>query len=352
METPIFMALALIGVAPVTSEYAAASEAAVLALPRGIGPDVLGVIVNDADPLSVKIGEYYQARRSIPDGHMIHVRFTPGSPVMGPQEFEAIKAQIDAQVPAQVQAYALTWVKPWRVDCMSITTAFAAGFDQAFCARGCIPTRVSPYYNSDSWAPFRHYQLRPAMSIAALDFEGAKRLIDRALRSDASYPRGTGYLLDTTDKNRNARAPLFDPLVQYLGRFIHLEHVHADYIENKPDVLFYFTGLPEVPKLQTNGFVPGAIADHLTSAGGVLTDSAQMSSLRWLEAGAAGSYGTVVEPCAFPAKFPNPAIVISRYLRGESLIEAYWKSVAMPGQGIFLGEPLARPYGGTSRPGE
>jgi hypothetical protein len=28
------------------------------------------------------------------------------------------------------------------------------------------------------------------------------------------------------------------------------------------------------------------------------------------------------------------------------LIEAYWKSVRMPGQGIFIGEPLARPFGG------
>jgi hypothetical protein len=27
------------------------------------------------------------------------------------------------------------------------------------------------------------------------------------------------------------------------------------------------------------------------------------------------------------------------------LIEAYWKSVAWPGQGIFIGEPLARPFG-------
>jgi hypothetical protein len=32
------------------------------------------------------------------------------------------------------------------------------------------------------------------------------------------------------------------------------------------------------------------------------------------------------------------------YLRGSSLIEAYWKSVAQPGQGIFVGEPLAKPF--------
>jgi hypothetical protein len=32
------------------------------------------------------------------------------------------------------------------------------------------------------------------------------------------------------------------------------------------------------------------------------------------------------------------------YLAGETLIESYWKSVAMPGQGLFIGEPLAAPY--------
>jgi hypothetical protein len=73
-----------------------------------------------------------------------------------------------------------------------------------------------------------------------------------------------------------------------------------------------------------------------------------MSSLRWLEAGATGSYGTVAEPCNLPDKFPSPGIVIKHYLQGEPLVEAYWKGVAMPGEGIFIGEPLARPFGRRS----
>jgi hypothetical protein len=43
-------------------------------------------------------------------------------------------------------------------------------------------------------------------------------------------------------------------------------------------------------------------------------------------------------------KFPNIGILMHHYLRGETIIEAYWKSVAMPGQGLFIGEPLARPF--------
>jgi uncharacterized protein (TIGR03790 family) len=69
-----------------------------------------------------------------------------------------------------------------------------------------------------------------------------------------------------------------------------------------------------------------------------------MSALRWLEAGATGSYGAVVEPCNLTQKFPNPALVAANYLNGDTLIEAYWKSVAMPGQGVFIGEPLATPF--------
>jgi len=32
-------------------------------------------------------------------------------------------------------------------------------------------------------------------------------------------------------------------------------------------------------------------------------------------------------------------------LDGDTVLEAYWKSVEMPGQGLFIGEPLARPFG-------
>ncbi len=119
-----------------------------------------------------------------------------------------------------------------------------------------------------------------------------------------------------------------------------------DAVKYATDVLFYFTGVANVAGLETLRFVPGAIADHLTSSGGDLTDrgSGQTSALRWLEAGATGSYGTVVEPCAFAQKFPSPVVAIGRYLQGETLIEAYWKSVLMPGQGIFIGEPLAAPF--------
>lgn len=316
-------------------------------LPKNsLDADELAVIVNDEDPLSVQIAEYYQSKRNIPAKNMIHIKFVPGATVMTEIEFKKIKATVDAKTPRNVQAYALTWAKPYRVDCMSITTAFAAGFDKKYCAEGCLPTKLNPYFNSNSIAPFKNFKLRPTMALAGTNFEEVKELIDRGLKSDDTRPEGTGYLLDTSDRNRNVRAESYAEVIKYLSPALKLERVKANFIERKPDVLFYFTGSADVPKISSNTFIPGAIADHLTSAGGQLTDSYQMSSLRWLEAGATGSYGAVVEPCNFPGKFPHPGIAMSHYLQGETLIEAYWKSVAMPGQGIFIGEPLAKPFGG------
>lgn len=317
----------------------------------GITRETLAIIVNDDDPQSREVARYYQARREIPAANIIHVSFAPGMSAMSKPTFEKIKKDVAARTPANIQAYVLTWTAPYRVECMSITTAFAMGFNKKFCSQNCSATWPNTYFNSDSHAPYSDHGIRPTMALAGISVEEVKKLIDRGLSSDASFPRGTGYLVSTSDKARNVRAELYPTIREYLGGKLNLQIVQADEIRDRHDVLFYFTGIASVRGLKTIRFLPGAIADHLTSAGGQLTDSGQMSSLRWLEAGATGSYGTVVEPCNLLGKFPSPGIVMTHYLLGSPLIEAYWKSVGMPGEGIFIGEPLARPFENHQRPG-
>ena len=112
--------------------------------------------------------------------------------------------------------------------------------------------------------------------------------------------------------------------------------------------MFDFTGVARVATMASNHFLDGAIADHLTSFGGVLHPAAarRPRSSGWT-VGATGSYGTSSEPCNFRGKFPEVGVVMAHYLAGETLLEAYWKSVLMPGQGVFVGDPLARPFGGV-----
>jgi len=328
-------------------------EPAVAAPPQFLLPKIhlepadLAVIVNDDDPLSRRIADYYQAQRGIPQANIIHVRFPPGNRVMSTKDFARIKAEVDRNTPPSVQAYALTWALPFRVGCMSITSAFAFGFDKAYCSN-CLPTKASPYFNSPSLAPYRDFGMRPTIALAGIDFEHVKALIDRGIAADETHPTGTGYLVSTTDKKRNVRAVTYPDVVRSTRGWIKMEEIHGNYIRDRHDVLFYFTGLTNVHFLDTLKFVPGALADHLTSGGGNLTNRGQMSVLRWLEAGATGSYGAVMEPCNYRAKFPDPGTAIFWYLRGASLIEAYWKSVAWPGEGIFVGEPLAAPFAGYS----
>ena len=312
--------------------------------PAVLGPQHLAIIINDADPLSRSIGEYYIAKRGIPVGNVIHVNFKPGKNVMPAKVFKSLKADIDQRTPASVQAYALSWTAPYRVGCMSITTAFAAGYNEDFCAKGCKPTKASPLFNSSSSRPFSDFGWRPAMMLAGEDLAAVEKLIDRGIAADESRPPGTAYLMSTSDKARNVRARFYQGIQLMQSDRFRIAALGSNSLKYRSDVMFYFTGLASVPDIDTNRYLPGAIADHLTSAGGQLTGSKQMSSLRWLAAGATGSYGTVVEPCAFVQKFPRPNVVIDRYLNGETLLEAYWKSVEWPGQGVFIGEPLAAPF--------
>ena len=330
-RTAVILLLLLLGAARAPAPAAA------------LGPEQLGLIVNTADPYSVEIGAYYARRRGIPAGNVVFVTLPVGRDEIGRQDFEAAKAAADARLPATVQALVLAWTTPFRVECLSITTAFAFGFDSAFCAEGCRPTRRSSYFNSSSGAPFTDLKLRPTMLLAGQRVEDGRALIDRGVAADATFPDGTAYLLSTSDRARNTRAAGY-ALLDAMRPRVRVERLEADEIRDRRDVLFYFTGIPAVAGLETLRFRPGAIADHLTSSGGVLTGHSQMSVLRWLEAGATASYGAVTEPCNFTSKFPYPALAIARYTRGETLLEAYWKSVAMPGQGVFVGEPLAAPF--------
>jgi uncharacterized protein (TIGR03790 family) len=320
----------------------------IILLPKNhIEASELAVVINDNDPYSTAVGNYYVQRRHIPAANVIHVQLPVNKATLTRQEFGDLKQQLDQATPSRVQAYALVWLKPYRVECMSITTAVSSGLDQAFCSdQRCAVTRRNPLFNSDSSTPYTDYGWRPSMLLAASDVEHGKALVDRGIAADNSQPEGTAYLLETPDKARSVRAVGYPLLRHLLQGLVNIEILQQKSISQRQDVLFYFTGLTRVPDIDSNHYMPGAIADHLTSAGGILDGSRQMSSLRWLEAGATGSYGTVVEPCNLLAKFPDPTVVMGHYLRGNTLLEAYWKSVLMPGEGVFIGEPLARPFGG------
>jgi len=309
-----------------------------------VNNQTLAILVNKNDPESVEIAEYYQKKRLIPESHIIYLNFKAQTDELTEAEFRKIENQLSEKIGENIQAYALAWRKPWRVDCMSITSAFSLGYSEEFCATGCKATRPVKYFNSRSRQPYTDFKIRPSMMLSAGNVEKVKKLIDKGVSADFTRPDGTAYLLSTSDKNRNVRAVFYNRIKNIFSWVLNVDVLNANAIKNKTDVLFYFTGHKKVKWVDNNAYLPGAIADHLTSGGGRLFKGRQMSILNWIDAGVTGSYGAVVEPCNFIQKFPNPEVVIQKYLSGNTLIEAYWKSVQMPGQGVFVGEPLASPY--------
>ena len=338
------------------ADSAPEAQAPKLILPKSaLTADELGVLVNASDPQSKEVAAHYVAARKIPSENVVTLTF-PVNDVMTEADFATAKAAVDAALGPKIQGLAITWTKPYRVACMSVTSAFALGFDKKHCnttGGSCGPTASVPTYDSDSVAPFTDHGIRPAMMLVGKDAATAKALIDRGVAADDTFPTGDGFLVRTTDTARSVRWPSFvaltsdwtDPSVMKLSYVDNSAGTGSNVIENQKNVFFYFTGLASVPKIETNTYRPGAIADHLTSYGGQVPTSGQMSIAKWIEVGATGSFGTVVEPCNYKSKFPEPEVVVPRYYRGETLLEAYFKSVSTPGEGLFVGEPLARPFG-------
>jgi uncharacterized protein (TIGR03790 family) len=307
-------------------------------------PQHVAVVVNEADPASVAAGEYYRERRGLPPQNLVRVRIEGAPRRLTVEQFERLRAEIDAAVPAAVQVLALAWTAPYAVECNGLTAALTVGFDAALCANGCAPGKPSPYFDSKSVRPRDDHGMRLAMLLPVQSPGAAKALVDRGVAADGSRPAASAYFVITPDKPRNSRARFFPRPMRLASPPLNVVVLEADALRDRRDVMLYLTGAISVPDLDTLGFLPGALADHLTSIGGDLLGEGQMSSLRWLEAGATASYGTVSEPCNHWQKFPHPTVLLKHYLAGATAVEAYWKSVAWPAQGVFIGEPLASPY--------
>jgi uncharacterized protein (TIGR03790 family) len=309
----------------------------------------LGLVINVADPYSVRVGEFYaQARKLTPD-QVLRLEL-PIRASLTPEEYDGLARAVSSYFGAHIQALALAWTEPYAVNCNSITAALTLGYDASLCENTCAPGKRSRYFDSPTARPNTELQLRPSMLLAAPDVASALAMIKRGVSSDSSLglrgaPPVNAYFVTTADAARNVRAPYFPPpgALTRLGLDVHVQTGQPQDMANR--VVLYETGAVRVEHPQSMDWVPGALADHLTSFGGQLDGSSgQMSILEWIAAGATASYGTVSEPCSYPQKFPQPQLLLLNYVQGSSAIEAYWKSVAWPQQGVFVGEPLAAPF--------
>lgn len=308
----------------------------------------LGLVINSADPLSEQIGELYAQTRGLRPEQILRVELPRGTHLT-PVEARALRERIDAAFGERIQALALAWRQPYAVECQSITAVLTLGYEPGLCRDTCRPSRPSPYFNAATTAPWRDLKLRPSMLLAAASLPAARALLERGVAADGAQwrvgaPPARAYFVSTADRLRNVRAALFPAPLRLKRPALEVRVGATAEIGVPENALLYLTGAAHVDGLEQVRWLPGALADHMTSTGGQLEGGSQMSALRWLEAGATASYGSVSEPCNHLQKFPHPQALLGHYLQGATAIEAYWKSVAWPQQGVFIGEPLAAPF--------
>ena len=330
----------------------------------GLGPQNVLIVVNDASTNSQALGQYYQEARGIPESQVVHVLTSVGPELSATaftnEVWQPIQSHIDSYgLSNQVRAILYSMDLPSRIvqmNAVNSSTAMAfyglktyPGSPVCLIANGS----ANPYFAAEE-----SFDVRQGMGgageflssmLTADSLEQAQAVVDRAILADGVCPTGTVYYLHSTDLARNVRWPQHeevDVLTRLTGCPLTGRIEDGNTLTGRSDVAGCMIGRTRIPgeDLASNTFVLGALSDHLTSFGGRLFDSGgQMSVLKWLEAGCAGSYGTVVEPCNFIEKFPDARLHFW-YGRGFSMAEAYFMSVKNPYMGIVVGDPLCAPY--------
>ena len=309
----------------------------------------MGLIINTADPDSVRVGQHYIAARKLAPWQVLRLAL-PLKTQLSREEFDVLARAVAAHFGARTQALALAWVAPYAVECNAITAALTLGFDADACKPGCTPSRPSRYFNAATARPWGELGLRPSMLLAAGTVAQTLALIDRGVAADGSMllrgrPPVNVMLLSTDDAPRRVRMGLYPPAGFLPAVGVNVQTVPAAALAATQRVLMVTTGSLHAPVGPAPDWIAGGLGDHLTSYGGDLFGNhGQGTALDWIASGATASYGSVSEPCNFPQKFPHPQVVLLHYLQGSTAIEAYWKSVAWPQQGLFVGEPLAAPF--------
>jgi hypothetical protein len=170
--------------------------------------------------------------------------------------------------------------------------------------------------------------------------------LGRSAKADGTHPKGTIYFMKNNDVRSGVRDRLFPEAVKELEKLgVDAKIVNGTVPLNCRDVQGVCMGTANFKwKASGSTILPGALCEHFTSFGGVLSAGNEQTTLvEFLRYGAAGASGTVTEPYASWQKFPVPQIQV-HYARGCTLAEAYYQSVFGPYQLLVVGDPLCRPW--------
>ncbi len=336
----------------------------------GSGLNVV-VVVNQNSSNSVQLGNYYCEKRQVPPQNVLRTSWTGGNVSWQKSDFQSVilnplLAMLTArQLRTQTDYVLLSMDFPYRVETggglgvngtNSTTSALFYGFKadyppQIIPGSCSLPDASSNAYAGSecvfrSVAPGSSRTNFLAVMLTSSNLDQAKLVIDEAVAGDGTFPTQTVYLAKSSDVFRNLRYPLFDNAVfnTRLRGNCSVQRTTGDPAYSYGAILGLESGWGNPYVIGNSTFVPGGLADILTSWSGTLFEnSGQINLLMLLGYGVTGCYGTVIEPCDYLPKFPSPQNYFYQ-ARGFSMAECYYQSVTNPYQGLLVGEPLVAPF--------
>jgi hypothetical protein len=197
--------------------------------------------------------------------------------------------------------------------------------------------------------PPRRYLLSTVLACTrgrGLSLEEALANLRRSVAADGSRPSGTVYIERNGDVRSTTREWAFRGAARRLEEAGVRAVVEPGVLpKDRADVAGAVIGIADFNwPASGSKILPGAIVEHLTSFGGVMTKGAGQTPLvEFLRHGAAGASGTVTEPFAIQAKFPTPFVHVY-YADGCTLGESFYQAVSGPYQLLIAGDALCRPW--------
>jgi uncharacterized protein (TIGR03790 family) len=315
------------------------------------------VIANQNSLNSCELANYFCQQRHVPSDNVLRINWPGGNVSWNSSDFVAyllnplLDALAQRQLTNQIDYVVLSMDIPFQTTTNgSINSTTSALFYGLKLDGGADPGVTNSYAASET----AFHQAKPASApgisflttmLTANSLAQAKYLVDQGVASDSTRPAQPVVLAKSNDALRNVRHLLFDNAIFNVR--IRGDSSILRTNSNSPlgltGLMGYENGLDQY-SLSPAAFVAGAIADSMSSFGGVIFGpNGQTNLLSFINAGAAGSYGTVAEPLTDTQKFPDPQVYFYQ-ARGFSLAESYYQSVTAPYLGLIVGEPLASPF--------
>ncbi len=345
----------------------------------GLEPFECVLIANRKSQNSLALANFYADLRGIPDENLVHIEidealfaapYTVGFNDFIDLVYHPVKNAIEERGLASIiSAWIYSTDMPIRVEMaedviMSIqgatlTAESPPSNDQVEQARYQSPFYAGPSPNQDSLRSTRSFDRflddvedrhgYPSMMLSftqpgGLNMLQSKEVLRRGKIADGSSPAGKVFFIITEDAPRSKpREWQFEPAAGLLVRSGVNAVVKDSIPSEQSEIIGLQIGIRRTDTASIGTFLPGAMAENMTSWGASFDRSGHTKATEWLAAGATASSGTVTEPFSLWPKFPT-AFFFHHYRSGATIIESFFQSILSPVQILLLGDPLARPW--------